>query len=182
VYLHNSHQGTVCCVHCRTKTSLTLVHHQAHHGSKALQVRCLSCRQFFCSIFEHRRHHRTQSAFPGKLFLYHVPNERDMITGTSLSASRVGFTTTQHCPSPGVGCGVVFFLDEKHWTVMMEDILSCWVAEAGCYRHATAPQTFAVAMLSDAVQAYSVSDNTMVEDKTRESNPSNGALKDTTPS
>jgi hypothetical protein len=109
VYLHKSHQGTVYCVHCRTRTSLTMVHHKAHLGSKALQVRCPSCHQVFGIIFEHRRHHRTQSAFPGKLFLYNVPNERDMITVTSLSASRVGFTTTQHCPTPVCGVLSSFF-------------------------------------------------------------------------
>jgi hypothetical protein len=60
-------------------------------------------------------------------------------------------------------CVVVFFLDDKHWTVMMEEILICWVAGAECYMHATAQETFAMAMLSDAVQAHSVRDNAMVE-------------------
>lgn len=186
VYLNKSHQGKVQCVHCRTKTSLTMAHHKAQLGSKALQVHCPACRKFFCVIFEYRRHHRTQSALPGKLFLYNVPDELDTITVTSLSASGIGFTTTQHIPTPGERYDVVFFLDDKHRTVLMEEIIIRWVAGtavgAEFYAHATAQQTLAVVKLPNAAQAHWVSDNAVVWDETRGPNPNNGAMQTTTSS
>ena len=186
VYLDKSHQGKVHCVHCRTKTSLTMAHHKAQIGSKALQVRCPTCRKFFCAIFEYRRHHRTKSALSGKLFLYNVPDELDTITVTSLSASGTGFTTTQYIPTTGERYDVVFFLDDKHRTVVMEEIIIRWVAGkavgAEFYAHATAQQTLAVAMLPEAAQAHWGSENTVVGDETRGPNPSNGPMQGTKPS
>jgi hypothetical protein len=162
------------------------LHHQAHLGSKALQARCPTCRQFFCVIFESRRHHRTQSAFPGILFLYHGPDELDTITVTSLSASGIGFTTTQHSPTSGEQYEVIIFLDAKHRTMLMEDILICWVAGkpvgAEFYGHATAQQTLAVAMRPEAAQAHWGSDNAVVGDEPRGHTSHHGAMKDTEPS
>ena len=185
VYLNTSHQGKVHCVHCRPNTSLTMAHHKAHLGSKAFQVRGPICRQFFCVVFEYRRHHHTKSALPGKLFLSNAPDERGTMTITSLSASGIGFTTTQHIPTPGARYDVIFFLDDKHRTVIEEIIISRVAGTAvgaEFYTHATAQQTLAVAMLPNAVQAHWVSDNAVVGDETRGHNPNYGAMKDTKPS
>jgi len=157
VYLTKRHQGTVSCVHCRTRTALSMAHHQTPLGSKALKVRCVTCRQVFCVLFEYRRHHRTQCTLPGKLYVYNGPDELDTITVTSLSASGISFTTTQHIPTPGARYDIVCFLDDKHRTVLMEAIIIRWVAApavgAEFFTHATAQQTLDVTMLPEAAQA-----------------------------
>ena len=60
-YLNTSHQSTVSCVHCRAKTSLTMAHHQPISAAKLYKPAARPVANFFCVIFESRRHHRTQS-------------------------------------------------------------------------------------------------------------------------
>jgi hypothetical protein len=100
--------------------------------------------------------------------------------------SGIGFTTTQHIPTLDERYDVIFFLDEKHRTVIMEEIIIRWVAGMAVgvelYGHTTAQQTLAVAMLPDAAQAHWISDNAVVRDETRRPNTDNGAIKGTQPS
>ena len=80
---------------------------------------------------------------------------------------------------------VIFFLDDKHRTVIEEIIISRVAGTAvgaEFYAHATAQQTLAVAMLPEAAQAHWGSENTVVGDETRGPNPSNGPMQGTKPS
>jgi hypothetical protein len=186
-YLLKNYQGSVCCVDCRTNTSLMMAHHQAHLGSTALQVCCLTCRQFFVS-----------SLSTGAIIAHNVRSPTNCLYIMSLPNGIRSRSPRSRCPgsaSPSHSTAQSQVSGMRSSFFSMLSTVRCYGRNPYLYlrvagravgaefsRHATAQQTFAVAAFPDGVQVHWVNDNAMEGYEATGYNPSNGALKDTKPS
>ena len=93
VYLNEKRQGMVTCVHCGVKYPINMSNYTDHHlGTKALKVKCSSCKKIFHIKFDFRRYHRINVNIPGKISHIHTREKKTDMIIVSISVGGVGFT------------------------------------------------------------------------------------------
>ena len=92
VYLNEKRQGVATCVHCGVKYPINMSNYTDHHlGTKALKVKCSSCKKIFHIKFDFRRYHRINVNIPGKISHIRTTDKKIDVIITSLSVGGVGF-------------------------------------------------------------------------------------------
>ncbi len=124
VYLDAQRRGMIACVQCGTHTPMKISPEAGPVSGKTVKVQCRVCHSKFYVRFDSRRHHRRKTMLPGTLWLRGAGEALGAITVTSLSAGGLCFLMAQPLPvQPGEVYEVVFVLNDKHQSIIREDII-----------------------------------------------------------
>ena len=124
VYLDGNREGTITCIACGVKRSISMNKYGDDIGGKTINAQCRTCAAVFRAIFDFRRHCRVHVHLPGRLLQLRTREEVEPIVVTSLSVTGLGFVTA---PGVSVSMGdkyeVVFVLDDEDHSVLFEEIV-----------------------------------------------------------
>ncbi len=125
VYLNESRQGIIACMHCGQKRTVNMSNYKDNHiGGKALKVKCSHCGKTFNVKFDFRRYHRVNVNFPGKLVHVETKEEIATIVIISLSVGGVGFLFEKNIELSNEDIyEVSFHLDDASHSYICEEVL-----------------------------------------------------------
>src|SRR5947208_16574821 len=124
VYLDGNREGTITCIACGVKRSISMNKYGDDIGGKTINAQCRSCTAVFRAIFDFRRHCRVHVHLPGSLLQLRTREEVEPMVVTSLSVTCLAFVTAAGLTvSLEDNYEVLFVLDDEDHSLLLEEVV-----------------------------------------------------------